>query len=92
MSAGTTARSVRVPDDLWDAALAATEANGETASDVIRRALLNYVATGGKTIRYAGGTWIGGDFDGVAFYERALRPDEMAEIARGSLPPKQSGD
>jgi negative regulator of replication initiation len=40
----TTPRAVRVPDDLWDAALAATAANGETVSDVIRRALAQYVA------------------------------------------------
>jgi hypothetical protein len=51
VSPGTRARSVRVPDDLWDAALAATAANGETVSDVVRRALAVYV--GGVETRAA---------------------------------------
>lgn len=36
-------RVVRVPDDLWDAAKTAAASNGETVSDVIRRALREYV-------------------------------------------------
>lgn len=38
----TTARAVRVADDLWQAAQAKAESNGETVSDVIRRALIDY--------------------------------------------------
>lgn len=39
----TTPRAIRIPDDLWEAALAKAEANGETVSDVVRRALERYV-------------------------------------------------
>jgi hypothetical protein len=44
MERGTTPpRSVRVPDDLWQAAKARAEDRGETVSDVLVRALTNYV-------------------------------------------------
>lgn len=46
MSRGTTIRAVRVPDELWGAAAACAEQNGETVSDVIRRALEAYAAAG----------------------------------------------
>ena len=39
----TTPRAIRIPDDLWEAALAKAEANGDTVSDVVRRALERYV-------------------------------------------------
>ena len=41
--AETTPRAIRIPDDLWEAALAKAEANGDTVSDVVRRALERYV-------------------------------------------------
>jgi len=43
MSRGTTARNVRVADDLWRRALAVAAQRGDTLSDVIRRALEAYV-------------------------------------------------
>jgi predicted DNA-binding protein len=39
----TTPRAIRIPDDLWEAALAKAEANGDTVSDIVRRALERYV-------------------------------------------------
>lgn len=36
-------RQVRVPGKLWDTAKAVAEGNDETISDVIRRALTEYV-------------------------------------------------
>lgn len=39
----TPQRTVRIADDLWEASAAAAAANGETLSDVIRRALAAYV-------------------------------------------------
>ncbi|MGK9222077.1 MULTISPECIES: hypothetical protein [unclassified Microbacterium] len=36
-------RQVRVPEKLWDDAKTAADNNDETISDVIRRALENYV-------------------------------------------------
>jgi predicted HicB family RNase H-like nuclease len=36
-------RNVRVPDHLWQAALDKAHANGETLSEVVRRALEGYV-------------------------------------------------
>lgn len=39
----TKARSVRVPDDLWDAAKRRAEERGETVTDVLIRALTRYV-------------------------------------------------
>lgn len=39
----TPVRTIRVPNDLWDAALAATVTRGDTISDVVRRALVEYV-------------------------------------------------
>ena len=40
----TPARGVRVADELWSAAKAKAAANGETVTDVIVRALQEYVA------------------------------------------------
>lgn len=39
----TPLRNVRVPDDLWDAAVTKATERGETLSEVIRRALERYV-------------------------------------------------
>lgn len=39
----TVARTVRVPDELWDAVTAQARERGETVSDVVRRALKRYV-------------------------------------------------
>lgn len=44
----TPARAVRVPDDLWKAAQAAADGNGESVSDVIRKALERYVKAAEK--------------------------------------------
>lgn len=40
---GTPRRTIRIPDDLWDAAVAKAEERGESVSDVIRKALERYV-------------------------------------------------
>lgn len=40
---GTPRRTIRVPDHLWDAAVAKAAERGETVSDAIRRALERYV-------------------------------------------------
>jgi hypothetical protein len=40
---GTTLRNVRVDDDLWLPALELATQRGETLSDVIRRALREYI-------------------------------------------------
>lgn len=37
-------RSVRIPDELWHAALAKAEERGTTLSEVVRRALERFVA------------------------------------------------
>lgn len=39
----TPLRNVRVPDDVWQPAKERAEANGETVSEVVRRALVEYV-------------------------------------------------
>lgn len=39
----TPARSVRVPDELWDAVKAQAEQRGETVTDAVVRALRRYV-------------------------------------------------
>jgi predicted HicB family RNase H-like nuclease len=39
----TPSRNVRVSDELWQAAQAQAAENGETVSDVVRRALEEYV-------------------------------------------------
>jgi hypothetical protein len=36
-------RGIRVEEPLWQAAMVAAEARGETVSDVVRRALKRYV-------------------------------------------------
>jgi len=36
-------RSIRIPDDLWDAVLRIAEDRAETATDVVVRALRRYV-------------------------------------------------
>jgi hypothetical protein len=40
--AATKNRVVRVTDDIWEAAKAAAAERGETVSDVVRRALIDY--------------------------------------------------
>lgn len=53
----TRPRNVRVDDELWQAALAKAEENGEKVSDVIRRALIEYTGmtgTAGVTGRKSG--------------------------------------
>ena len=45
MPRGTTIRSIRVSDAVWEAAKKATELEGETISDVVRRALIEYAGT-----------------------------------------------
>lgn len=42
-SKGTTARNVRVPDDLWQAALEKAASEGTTVSAVLLAALKRYV-------------------------------------------------
>lgn len=42
---GTTRRSVRIDDEAWNAAKKAADERGETLSDVIRAALVEYVDT-----------------------------------------------
>ena len=39
-----TNRAIRVPDDLWAAALERTRANGDTVSEVARAAMRAYIA------------------------------------------------
>lgn len=39
----TPKRSVRVPDELWEAAMRVAQDRGETVTDVILRALTRYV-------------------------------------------------
>lgn len=39
-----TPRAIRIPDELWFAALEKARANGDTLSDVVRAALARYVA------------------------------------------------
>jgi hypothetical protein len=41
----TPLRSVRVPEDLWQAAIIVANRNGETISDVVREALREYVGS-----------------------------------------------
>lgn len=43
MSKGTTLRNVRVPDDLWDAALARAQRDETNLSEIIRQALARYI-------------------------------------------------
>jgi hypothetical protein len=43
MSKGTTLRNVRIPDELWDAALAKAEAEGTNVSEVLRKYLERWV-------------------------------------------------
>lgn len=38
----TKVRTVRVSDEVWEAALAKAAANGETVADVVRAALIEY--------------------------------------------------
>jgi len=46
MSKGTIHRTVRIEDGLWDAAKRVAREHGESLSEVIRRALMEYVEKG----------------------------------------------
>jgi hypothetical protein len=43
MSKGTTHRTVRIEDGLWDAARKAATERGDNLSDIIRQALTSYI-------------------------------------------------
>lgn len=43
-SKGTTSRNIRIADELWQTAVAVAAQRGESVSEVIRRALVEYVA------------------------------------------------
>lgn len=45
---GTTRRSIRVPDELWEAALREASDRDEILSDAVRRMLEEYVAGEGR--------------------------------------------
>jgi hypothetical protein len=45
----TTPRSFRIPDPVWQAALAEAERRGETVTDAILRALRRYGGAGTRT-------------------------------------------
>jgi hypothetical protein len=47
MSKGTTRRAVRVNDALWQAALSVAAERGEKLSDILRAALVDYIAMWG---------------------------------------------
>jgi predicted transcriptional regulator len=53
---GTTIRSIRIPDELWDLAQAIAVDRGETVSAVIRRSLIDYVEHYTATSKSTGGT------------------------------------
>ena len=42
---GTTRRTVRIPDEVWEPAQAAAEERGENLSEVIRSALVDYATS-----------------------------------------------
>lgn len=42
----TPRRTIRINDDVWNAAAEKAERKGETVSDVVRRALINYIRRG----------------------------------------------
>jgi antitoxin component of RelBE/YafQ-DinJ toxin-antitoxin module len=44
----TPMRTIRISDELWTAALAVSNENGVTVSDVVRNALAAYVEKGNK--------------------------------------------
>lgn len=44
MSRGTTHRTIRIVDEIWKPALQIAEKRGETLTDVVRDALIGYVA------------------------------------------------
>jgi hypothetical protein len=46
-------RAIRIPDHLWHAALAVAAGNDESVSEVIRRALVEYVESDTTTTRKA---------------------------------------
>jgi hypothetical protein len=48
MSKGTTHRTVRIEDGLWDKARELASQKGESLSEVIRRALVEYVEKGAE--------------------------------------------
>lgn len=48
MSKGTTRRSIRIEDELWQAAQEQAQAEGRNVSDIIREALEQYVKQGDK--------------------------------------------
>ncbi len=43
MSKGTTPRAIRISDELWQEAKAAAQRRGGTISEVVRRALEEYI-------------------------------------------------
>jgi antitoxin component of RelBE/YafQ-DinJ toxin-antitoxin module len=49
----TTARAVRISDEVWEAAKARAEKDGVTTTDVVRRALVKYLDLPSDTTGWA---------------------------------------
>jgi hypothetical protein len=58
----TPTRSIRIPDDEWQAALAATKANGETVTNVVRSALRKYVISALTIACFVAGGWLASSY------------------------------
>lgn len=48
MSKGTKRRSVRIPDETWDAALVIATERGDNLSEILRQALVQYIESESK--------------------------------------------
>ncbi|MBZ5737518.1 hypothetical protein [Nocardioides mangrovi] len=49
----TTARAVRISDEVWDAAQTRAKGDGVTTTDVVRRALVEYLGLPSETTGFA---------------------------------------
>jgi hypothetical protein len=76
----TERRTIRVAPELWEAAQAVAARNGETVSDIIRRALIEYVS---KHVGYVDVTMCGAVGDGVADDTSAI--NEAFRYGRGDI-------
>ena len=59
VSKGTARRTVRIDDELWEAAARKADEGGKTVSDVIRGALETYVADFEDDPEFTWGYWLG---------------------------------
>lgn len=92
----TPLRNIRIDDELWDAAKATAEKNGETVTQVIRRALSAYVKGNGAVLAVLATLLLlsacGGEEPAAQTTSTQTTTAEVSDVAASTTPPFEDPD